>query len=288
MKRILSVILCVLFFTMLCSCNSVEKGPESMQSDAMISIVAICNRECNVLLLDNMRLLELSPIANSDDYNRVYGYDIKAKGPISADSLFILAGVFHRDFTDFLMDVFTDEGRSEIARMSERIPGNLAMEQQIKDYFESRYSPHQKGSQGGGIMFAPIDTDYDYSKIYPIEYRTAGCTSITITSTEPLFGREAGTDISDMFELITNSPYGSWDGYLFNYDSKTLVGKMGFDGLSIKDYLALRPTVLPVCYYHMTQSPVEAPVETDLTIDIGMDDGKHISATTHINLSVAD
>ena len=274
--------LCVLFFTMLCSCNSVEREPEIWQSGPMWPL-ALCNRECNVLLLHNLRVLEYQRVGNTDTYAPA-PFDPFLEGPISADSLFIYAGVFHKDYPDFIFNIFTEKWDIENVRMSERIPGNPSMEQQI---IESR-GQREKGSQGG-VPFAPIDTDdFGDSGAYPIEYRTAGCTSITITSSETLFGREAGSDISDMFELISDSSDTGLSGFLFNYDSKALVGILGFDGLSIKDYLALRPTVLPVCFYHMTQSPVEAPVETDLTIDIGMDDGKHISATTHINLSVAD
>ena len=271
-----------LFFAMLCSCNSLDHGHEMVQNSIGANI-ALCNRECNVLLFDNLRLVEIVPVANTDMYDRVYEPDIKDKGPISVDSLFILAGVFHKDYTDFRNDVFTDKGRTKNALMSERIPGDPSMEQQIKEYIISRREPRQKGLIGGGVTFAPIDTDFGDVTTYPLEYRTAGCTSITITSTKTLFGREAGSDISDMFELIPDS-CGDYSVYLFNYDSKALLGKMGYDGMSIKDYLALRPTVLPICLYHMTQSPEEAPIETDITIDIGMADGKHVSATTHVSI----
>ena len=234
--------------------------------------------------MNNLRLVKTEPVANSDSYANAY--DPFFEGPISADSLFIMVSVFHKNYSDFILKFNTEKWNIENTQMSERIPGNPSMEQQIKDYI---VIDRETFRDGYGAPFVPIDTDYgDAGNIFPLEYRTAGCTSITITSSKPLFGREAGSDLSDLFVLFPETG-GDCGVYLFNYESKALLGKMSYDdGMSIKDYLALRPTVLPVCFYHMTQSPVEAPVETDLTIDIGMDDGKHISATTHINLSTGE
>lgn len=275
--------LCALSFVMLCSCNASEQGNEIGQG-GMFALTAICNRECNALLLDNHRLLKSEAVTNSGAFDRVF--EPQVKKPVSTDSLFILAGVFHKNYTDFMFDVFTEKWMTTGGRMSERIPGDPQMEQQIKEFVvtkEVRPDESGGGNIGGGIIWASIDSDFGDEPTYTIEYRTEECTSITITSSNTLFGREPGSDLSDKFELV---PYtcGNRGVYLFESDSKKFLGQMKFEGMSIKDYLSIRPTILPICYYHIAQSPEEVPVETDFTIDIGMANGKHISATTHVSI----
>lgn len=127
-----------------------------------------------------------------------------------------------------------------------------------------------------------------------MEFRQEECVSLEIKSTHDLFGRKAGDDLSDKFEmLLGNYYYGvntadatkafHMTGIIFDKGMNEIEFPL-WATKSVKEYLSLKPTIFPFMVFHLKESPEELPIETDFTFEIGLSNGKVLKDTTHIIL----
>lgn len=134
------------------------------------------------------------------------------------------------------------------------------------------------------------------------EYREEVCDELKITASVPLFGRDAGVDISDKFIFLSQNQrticflnnqndysqtliYGtnSVDS-IFDMDDN-YVGEIE-DGLSINDYLTLSPLVFPSALLHLNEKPAEQlsnPVKFYVTVRLKS--GKSLSDSLTVILN---
>ncbi|MEE3407179.1 MAG: hypothetical protein VZR12_04995, partial [Candidatus Cryptobacteroides sp.] len=71
--------------------------------------------------------------------------------------------------------------------------------------------------------------------------------------------------------------------FLFTED-KEFVG-IAQDGMTIAEYLSYKPMVLPWFMLAFSELPPELPVETDLTVEMTLSNGKTLSDTVHVKLT---
>lgn len=145
-----------------------------------------------------------------------------------------------------------------------RIPGNKIIEDQLRALATS-LAPELEGHYG------PMDTNC-YGGV---EYRTEACKAITIKSSSPMFGMDSDCDVTDRFRL--SSEFMIYP--VFSSENYRMLGRIE-EGMTIDEYLALRPFVNANLLFHLTDIPDELPLETTFTIDIELADGRHISSTT--------
>ncbi len=112
-----------------------------------------------------------------------------------------------------------------------------------------------------------------------IEYRKIELRSLKITSTSTLFGIAPESDLTDRFEIFGDES----NDFLFNF-KKELLGYLE-KGMTIDEYLALRPIVNPKLYIHLKDVPPEVPVKTDFIVEMELDGGKTLRDTTTVTLT---
>ena len=127
-----------------------------------------------------------------------------------------------------------------------------------------------------------------------IELRKDKCISLEIRSNNNIFGRKAGEDLSDKFEMVLGTYY--YGNERFDYTKNFPMWGKIFDKemnelmfpfshpRTINDYLALQPTIFPFMLFHLKEIPEELPIETDFSFEIGLSNGKILKDTTHIVL----
>lgn len=167
--------------------------------------------------------------------------------------------------SSFLMDVKVTDSDSDVPRFNSgynKEASDKVIEEQILTYFIQKY----KRSPGG-------------SNMYFIEYRKEVCEKIEITASVPLFGKEAGEDISDNF-VFANNEHIFW----FQKD-KRLLGVVE-DGLAIKEYLSVKPLMLPDLLFRFSRKPqeIKALQECELTVRISLEGGKILEGKTAVIL----
>lgn len=112
-----------------------------------------------------------------------------------------------------------------------------------------------------------------------IEYRKEELQSLRIMSSAPIFGSGPGNEITDHFEIFGDEN----NDFLFNFRKK-LLGELE-RGMSIDEYLSLRPIVSPSLYIHLKSIPEELPMETDLSVEIKLAGGKVLRDTTTVTFT---
>jgi len=213
------------------------------------------NRESNVIALTNTR-------ENNDDTS---GFMIMNDEPVKIEDYGLHCQISGSEYAMYANPLFKD---GEWYRKSYRVEGDAEMEGQITTWYLSN---------GDSTDFFD-DTDYDeeslmYHYLMPVEYRTDECISIAITSDTPFFGKEAGCDLRQFFNIYSYC-------FLFTHEKKLLrrVGTM-----PIKEYLAYRPMVLPWYIFRFSEMPDSVPSEADFYVEITLANGKHLTGSTHVS-----
>ncbi|MCQ2144521.1 MAG: hypothetical protein MJY72_02135 [Bacteroidales bacterium] len=160
------------------------------------------------------------------------------------------------------------------------IPGDDDIENQLKQWLDEM---NPKFRTWVNMKEYPLRSDKQG------EYRTEECTSISIRSAAPLFGRPALSEISDLFKIVSwHEEEGQWlnGPFLITYDKKFL-GIIKED-ISIEEYLSHRPMVQPAFLFKMLDTPSELDevdsLETDFIVEIGLGNGKQLKDTAHVKL----
>lgn len=246
-------ILSILSLIILSSCM---KEPEEFSCDCgHVSGFWLCNRECNFISVESDTGVISEDDAGSMEMN-------VTEAPVS--DYLIRCDV---NCAEEIINIFSN-GKF-LKRY--RIPGDPVIEDQIERHLKLE----------GYSIYKNDDLDEDElslqsKRIYPVpyEYRTDECLSISITSSHTLFGLEPGANLADHFELFCRRALIT--------NEKQFLGPVG--KLSINEYLAYHPLILPYYLFHFTGTPPEVPVETDFYVDIGLADGRHLNGATHIRL----
>lgn len=145
-----------------------------------------------------------------------------------------------------------------------RIPGNKVIEDQLRALATS-LAPELEGHYG------PMDTNC-YGGV---EYRTEACKAITIKSSSPMFGMDGECDVTDRFRL--SSEFMIYP--VFSSEDCKMLGRIE-EGMTIDDYLALKPFVNANLLFRLDGIPEDLPLKTTFTVDIELADGRHITSTT--------
>lgn len=179
--------------------------------------------------------------------------------------------------------IVTSEDMAEVTdvfeggKMTHRINGDKLIEDQII---------RQVTLSGYEGDFFPADSEPQYPSVgmstYSLfEYRTEECVSVSISSSVGLFGRSEGCDVTDRFMISNIFDAALFGPYLITYDGQL---KEPLQEMSVNAYLSYRPMVLPRFMFKLTETPPEAPVETDFIIKIGLANGKVLTNKTHVSL----
>lgn len=110
-----------------------------------------------------------------------------------------------------------------------------------------------------------------------IVYHTNVCTSLQIEASLPVFGQEAGEDLSGFFLLDKNGP-----GYIIK-SNKELVGSiLGYSlahgEITLSEWLSLSPLMLHELYLKSKQ-PAALPPGIVFTVKVTLDGEKELEAT---------
>lgn len=112
-----------------------------------------------------------------------------------------------------------------------------------------------------------------------IEYRKKELKSLKVTSTSTLFGTAPETDLTSHFEIYGDES----NSFLFNY-KKELLGTLE-EGMTVEEYLDVRPIVNPSLYLHLKDVPPETPMETKFIVEMEFSGGKILCDTTSVSLT---
>ncbi len=113
------------------------------------------------------------------------------------------------------------------------------------------------------------------------EYRKERCISFKISSEVPLFGRAAGSDVSDKFRLIGTGL--ETTSFIFDSD-KVMIDPNVVVGMTIDEYLSYDPLIFGEMNMKLAESPEEVPVETRFIVDIELEGGKMLTDTLAVKL----
>lgn len=153
---------------------------------------------------------------------------------------------------------------------------------ELRTYKRFRKRPDEVMMRQFNLSSRNMYNDYDGPVIHKlwfvvVEQRTSECVSLSITADRVLYGRPAGSNLSDKFIILAND-----EEYLFSYDKRRLYRNCE---ITIDEYLAMRPMVLPVMKLSMSEVPEEQlPMEVTFTIDIGLSGGRHLVNDICINM----
>ena len=237
--------------------------------------VCLCNRECNFMNILNETDSTCVGIESGEIYKVRYTI---GEDDLSWDHYYIFVAI-QQESSDFYRREMLEDPAYAYGSLKYRCPGDAGIEDQMKQL----YTPFMDGR-------AWLDIDSEpWKNGSGLEYRTEECTSISIRSTSPLFGRPAESEISDQFVFDPN--FGErvtfpFKACLISYDKKVL-GLL--DGcMSVDEYLSYRPMVLPYFNFKLVDAPVElierGSLETDFIVEIGLGNGKQLKDTTHVKL----
>ena len=124
-----------------------------------------------------------------------------------------------------------------------------AIEDAIREYNSSQSRHGQSGSEPGSPSGSLGVISYTFEKLE----------NITVTSDVALFGKEAGEDIGEYFQIVGSS------GYLVKQDL-TVLGRIP-QGTSLKEYVEMDCFALPVLSITFKEQPKrEDPVEATFTV----------------------
>lgn len=98
---------------------------------------------------------------------------------------------------------------------------------------------------------------------------------ITIKSSSPMFGMDGDCDVTDRFRL--SSEFMIYP--VFSSEDCKMLGRIE-EGMTIDDYLALKPFVNANLLFRLDDIPEDLPLKTTFTVDIELADGRHITSTT--------
>lgn len=115
--------------------------------------------------------------------------------------------------------------------------------------------------------------------IKSIEYRKEELKSLRVTSTSTLFGTAPETDLTSHFEIYGDES----NTFLFN-NSKVLLGTLE-EGMTVGEYLDVRPIVNPSLYLHLKDVPPETPTDTKFIVEMEFSGGKILRDTTSVSLT---
>lgn len=239
--------------------------------------VCLCNRECNFLTISNEADYPFVGVETGE--TMMFRHSMNEE-EMSWNHYFVYATVIQNSGDEILRDCYDSYGyKGGYYSLEYRCPGD----EEIEDQMKQLYTPFMDGR-------AWLDIDSEpWKNGSGLEYRTEECTSISIRSTSPLFGRPAESEISDQFVFDPN--FGErvtfpFKACLISYDKKVL-GLL--DGcMSVDEYLSYRPMVLPYFNFKLVDAPVElierGSLETDFIVEIGLGNGKQLKDTTHVKL----
>lgn len=160
----------------------------------------------------------------------------------------------HRDCqTVTLFPLLRESNNDLILRVrtnGELLEPDLVIESKVLSYH------HRKTSDSGATM-------------HFVTYHTVTCTDLRIEASEPLFGVDAGEDISSFFVLDKDGP-----GYIFN-SQKELIGSISkysyeHGEMTVAEWLNLRPMMIHELYLKsrmVTDMPSDIVFSIKLSID---------------------
>lgn len=161
------------------------------------------------------------------------------------------------------------------------------------------------------LRYVPEDQkDYSFPR-YLYEYRTDGVEDIEITCDLTLFGKEAGEDLSDKFEIaLFNANRCGLLAYIMSYESgefqyvvekgrvvtidnfnqtpnKVLENITGKElspsinkNIPLNDWVELNPLVEPSIFLKLKETPSELPSKVVFTVKLTTSQGKVLTAST--------
>ena len=238
------------------SCGSHKDNPE-IEHKPLVSPLAFCNRECNYVGIGAV-------IDHTDTYSVVTGTPVKAEE--------VRFEVFTLCDEQFLQPDYMMENacKKEFNKQGDKI-----IEEQIVHWFEMQRDEAKR------LYIASFEESdpQDINDLY--EYRSDYIEKMTLRSSAPLFGRGNNSDISDKL-VFCELPLRN-NHFIFTYD-KELIGQIE-KGMPLTDYLAYKPMILPLFDLSFSELPPELPVETDLTVEMTLGNGKTLSDTVHVKLT---
>lgn len=130
-----------------------------------------------------------------------------------------------------------------------------------------------------------FDPPYDpvYGDLPVFYYHSDVLKSLTVTSSNQLFGLDAGTSLNDYIEIGT---YGDWSTYgiIARSDYSTILLKN--QTIPINEYLGLTPLLNAGLLLSFNAIPSELPITTSFTIELILENGKRlINSTKNIQLN---
>ena len=258
MKLVLNIKIEAICLLILCcfSCGKGHQENNGIESKSF-GYYALCNRACLYL----------------ETYLQEFNENItwKAEESVSARDFGLM--LFVTSSPDLLKEETYDTSYLDPAL---RLDSDPFMEEQIQRWFAM--NPDERLRQ-----FVWNRIDFEPSQLVKVfEYRSETCGSISIKSSSPLFGEEENGDITEKF-MFSHVEYRVPELFLFTED-KEFVG-IAQDGMTIAEYLSYKPMVLPWFMLAFSELPPELPVETDLTVEMTLSNGKTLSDTVHVILT---
>ena len=115
-----------------------------------------------------------------------------------------------------------------------------------------------------------------------IEYRTEELTDIRVKASVPLFGCNAGEDISDHAVLCRFYYYDSTEDYIISSDKK-VIGQFPKE-IKVQDYLSYHPLAFPRVTLKLDRIDEGLPMDVTFTVELEFAGGRTISDTVDIKL----
>ena len=194
------------------SCKTVETdGPQSCFGNVRC---ILANRESNFLStvsvdIDSLQAMRIH-YAISEDISKQWQ---SPDNGVPANKYSIYAFVLPVSWTETL---YALRHGLDYYQYEYMIPGDDDIENQLKQWLDEM---NPKFRTWVNMKEYPLRSDKQG------EYRTEECTSISIRSAAPLFGRPALSEISDMFKIVSwHEEEGQWlnGPFLITYDKKFL------------------------------------------------------------------
>ena len=253
-------ILVFLSLVFVVSCGNNKEETNSM--DSSLGRTLLCNRTSSVIDLFSY---------SKDEYGR---YSPSDGSEVNTGSFILYIGV------GCDIEQVDRRRREDLYKKKYRIPGDPIMEEQIKRWMEMRFNGKDQI-----IIWGTWNDSADSGMGHlanVIEYRTDKCQSLRITSSFSLFNRGNNCDITDKLVFDSIEDPGN-EVFIFTWD-KELIGPV-LEGMTISEYLSYEPMVLPYSLLKFSELPPELPVETDLTVEMTLSNGKTLSDTVHVKLT---
>ncbi len=142
---------------------------------------------------------------------------------------------------------------------------NTALENHMEEDYQNYLSKSTKS--------ASATADY----IQSWEYRTTGVTSLNITSNQTLFGQAPGNSLNEYFHLAVIS-----ENQIISYETNELIFGCSdnLNGMSISEWLSLKPMAQPTLFLQANEVPTELPVTAQFTVQLTTTTGLELTSTT--------